>query len=142
MKRMNKVIYKNGFTCGAWDLLHPGHISFLEQCSMLCNDLIVGLHTNPQIDRISKNKPCQTTFERYYQLARLNSVKEIIPYDTEEDLRNILAVIEIDVRFLGSDYEGKTFTGEDICKENLIDIQYIPRLHSWSSSELRKRAAL
>ena len=129
-----------GFTCGAFDLLHPGHLHLLLECSKLCDYLIIGLHTDPTIDRPgTKNKPVQSVFERWYQINALDLKAELIPYDTEQDLEHMLAVLPIDVRFVGSDYVGMPITGEDICSERNIHIHYIPRSHSWSSSELRKR---
>jgi glycerol-3-phosphate cytidylyltransferase len=129
-----------GFTCGAFDLLHPGHVHLLLECSKLCDWLMIGLHTDPTIDRPdTKNRPIQTVFERWYQINALNLQAEIIPYDTEQDLEHMLAVLPIDVRFIGSDYVGKSITGEHICDSRNIHIEYINRTHSWSSSELRKR---
>jgi len=128
-----------GFTCGAFDLLHAGHLHLLEEASQQCDNLIVGLHTNPTIDRTEKNKPIQTTLERYMQLDCLASVNTIIPYDTEADLFNFLATYNIQKRFVGSDYEYRSFTGKAICEKRGIEIIYIPRLHTWSSSELRER---
>ena len=129
-----------GFTCGAFDLLHPGHVHLLLECSKLCDWLMIGLHTDPTIDRPgTKNRPIQTVFERWYQINALNLQAEIIPYDTEQDLEHMLAVLPIDVRFIGSDYVDKPITGDQICKERNIHIEYINRSHSWSSSELRKR---
>jgi glycerol-3-phosphate cytidylyltransferase len=128
-----------GFICGAFDLLHPGHVILLADCAKRCDKLLVGLHTDPSIDRPEKNKPLQTTFERFIQLVYHKSVYHVIPYDTEADLCNLLATMDIQIRFLGSDYIGKTFTGLDICDARNIEIQYIDRYHSWSSSELRDR---
>ena len=130
-----------GFTCGAFDLLHPGHVHFLKLCRESCDELIVGLHVNPKTDRASKNAPLQSTFERYYQISALGDGYKIIPYDTEHDLENMLAVLDINFRFVGSDYIDKPITGAYICEARGINIVYIPRLHSWSSSELRKRIA-
>ena len=127
-----------GFTCGAWDLLHPGHLYFLKECLKKCEHLIVGLHTNPAIDRPLKNTPIQSVFERYSQLVS-SQVDEIIPYDTEKDLVNMMATLNIDRRFLGSDYKYKPYTGEHICVARGSEIIYIDRLHSYSSSELRAR---
>lgn len=128
-----------GFTCGAFDLLHPGHLHLLAECATQCNHLIVGLHTDPKIDRDSKNRPVQTTFERWFQLAAISHVGTIIPYDTEQDLKRMLATLPINIRFLGSDYEDKYITGRLECEKRNIEIRYIPRLHDWSSSELRMR---
>ena len=132
--------YRNGFTCGAFDLLHPGHIHLIHEARKQCSFLIVGLHTDPTIDRPgSKNKPIQTTFERYLQLDGLTCVDLIIPYDTERDLVNMLATLDIQARFIGSDYMGKKITGDGICTQRDIEIVYIPRLHDFSSTSLREK---
>lgn len=128
-----------GFTCGAFDLLHSGHIHFLTEARQQCDMLKVGLHTNPQTDRAHKNAPVQTMYERWMQLQALACVDEIIPYDTEDDLSNLLATQNIQVRFLGSEYERATVTGESICRERNITLVYIKRLHTYSSSTLRQR---
>jgi glycerol-3-phosphate cytidylyltransferase len=137
MNNRNGIV---GFTCGAFDLLHPGHLHFLLECKTQCNKLIVGLHTDPTIDRPdAKNKPIQTSFERWFQLHMLGFIDTIIPYDTEQDLINLLGVSSIDKRFIGSDYKDKKITGDLICNDRNIEIVYIPRSHNWSSSELRRR---
>jgi glycerol-3-phosphate cytidylyltransferase len=132
-----------GFTCGAFDLLHPGHLHFLNACMTNCDFLIIGLHTNPQIDRPEKNKPVQTVLERYMQLYAIMGAKKhrIIPYDTEKDLANMMATLDIDVRFVGSDYADKleSLTGYNIMKKRGIDVKVVERFHDYSSSELRKR---
>jgi glycerol-3-phosphate cytidylyltransferase len=128
-----------GFTCGAFDLLHPGHLHLLSAAASQCDYLWVGLHTDPSIDRPEKNKPLQTMFERYMQLNALADVDNIIPYDTENDLLNLLAILDIDKRFIGSDYEDQTITGATICEKRGIEVIYVPRLHNWSSTELRHR---
>lgn len=129
----------SGFVCGAWDLLHPGHCVLLSECARQCDRLFVGLHTDPSIERPSKNRPIQTTYERYMQLAYHKSVFHVLPYDTEKDLENILSTLDLQMRFLGSDYRNAKITGEDICNHRGIEIRYIDRLHGWSSNELRSR---
>lgn len=124
-----------GFTASAFDLLHAGHIAMLEEAKEQCDYLIVGLHTDPSKDRKSKNKPVQTTFERYLQLKGCRYVDEIIPYDTEQDLINLLQVINPDVRILGKEYEGKYFTGDYLP----INTYFNSRNHDYSSSSLRER---
>ena len=129
-----------GFTCGAFDLLHAGHVVMLRECKMHCDWLIVGLHTDPSIDRSYKNRPLQTTYERYLQLVTCMYVDKIIPYDTEKDLVNLLAIEHINIRFLGNDYNYQDdITGKEICAERGIKTSFLPRLHNYSSSELRKR---
>jgi len=125
-----------GFTAGAFDLLHTGHVLMLQEAREQCDYLVVGLHTDPTIDRPdAKNKPIQSVFERYVQLKALSVVDEIIPYDTEEDLLTLLSTANIDIRIIGEDYVDKDFTGKDLP----IPVHYNSRKHSLSTSELRKR---
>lgn len=128
-----------GFTCGAFDLFHAGHNVLLRDCKPICDRLIVGLHTDPSIDRPKKNKPIQTIYERYTQLKNCRWVDEIIPYDTEDDLLNLIASTPMNVRFLGEDYVGKDFTGKELCDRMDVRIVYLPRKHTFSSTELRER---
>ena len=121
---------RKGFTCGAFDLLHAGHIVMLKEAKDNCDYLIVGLQTDPSIDR----QPVQSVYERYMQLQAVKYVDEIIPYDTEQSLIDLLESTEIHLRFVGEDYVERDFTGK-----GLHEIYYTNRQHSFSSSGLRKR---
>ena len=124
-----------GFTCGAFDLLHAGHIVMLEEANNKCDFLIVGLQTDPSIDRPEKNKPVQSVYERFIQLNAVKYIDKIIPYDTEDSLIDLLKSQQIDIRFVGEDYRDKIFTGCDLP----IEVEYTSRQHSFSSSSLRER---
>jgi glycerol-3-phosphate cytidylyltransferase len=127
---------KVGFTCSTFDLFHAGHILMLEEAKKQCEHLIVGLQTDPTIDRPNtKNKPVQGVFERWAQLKSCKFVDQIIPYATEKELRDILLSFPISVRILGEEYRGKEFTGHDIDME----FYFNQRRHSFSTSELRQR---
>jgi glycerol-3-phosphate cytidylyltransferase len=129
-----------GFTCSAFDLLHPGHVEMLRECKQHCDWLIVGLHTDPTIDRPDrKEKPIQSLYERYVQLRACKYVDEIIPYETESDLINLLAIEPISIRFVGVEYMNTYVTGQDICEKRDIEILYNSRDHMYSSTELRAR---
>jgi len=128
-----------GFTCSAFDLLHAGHVEMLRECKQYCDYLIVGLQTDPSIDRPEKNKPVQSIYERYVQLRACRYVDEIIVYETENDLSNLLAIEPIDRRFVGIEYESVYLTGQDVCNRRGIEIIYNSRYHKYSSSELRSR---
>ena len=130
---------KVGFTASAFDLLHSGHISMLRDAKDQCEYLICGLQVDPSADRLEKNRPIQTVVERYTQLKAVGYVDEIIPYSTEEDLKDILSMYHIDVRILGDEYREKDFTGKEICKRRDIALYFNKRDHRFSSSELRKR---
>lgn len=128
---------KIGFTCGAFDLCHAGHMLMFKECKDHCDFLIVGLHTDPTLDRPEKNKPIQTLEERRIQLEAIRYIDKIITYDTEKDLYEILSKNphKINVRIIGSDWKGKPFTGHDLPLETVFN----SRSHSYSSSNLRKR---
>lgn len=130
---------KVGFTCSAFDLLHAGHVQMLRNAKAQCDYLICGLQVDPTLDRAEKNKPIQTVVERYTQLKAVDYVDEIIPYVTESDLEDILAMYEIDVRVLGEEYREQEFTGKDICKKRDISLYFNERSHRFSSSGLRNR---
>lgn len=130
---------KVGFTCSAFDLLHAGHIDMLRQAREKCDYLIVGLQNDPSLDRIEKNKPVQSIVERYVQLAGCKFVDEIIPYNTERDLEDLLSILSINIRIVGEEYKFRPLTGRDICERRGIEIFYNKRDHRFSSSELRAR---
>ena len=134
--------YKTGFTCSTFDLLHAGHIAMLREASSVCDRLIVGLQVDPSLDREYKNTPVQSLVERYALLSANKYVDEIIPYQNEQDLEDILAMLQIDVKILGEEYRDRDFTGKDICKKRGIQLYFNRRDHRFSSSELRKRVAL
>lgn len=131
---MNKVV---GFTCGSFDLFHPGHVMLLKYARDRCDELVVGLQTDPTIDRPHKRKPTQTTMERFIQLKACSFVGQIFPYDTERDLLNFLKLGIVDRRFIGEDYRHKRFTGDDLP----IELVYVPRDHDWSSTYFVVRSA-
>ena len=136
MKVVNSLIQSTiGFTCSCFDLLHAGHILMLQDAKSRCDKLIVGLQTDPTIDRPEKNKPIQSLEERRIQLEAVKYVDEVFTYDTEEELYKKLLDINPDVRILGSDYIGKSFTGDDLD----IEIYYHKRKHNYSSTNLRKK---
>ena len=126
---------KIGFTCGSFDLLHAGHVVMLEEAASKCDYLMVGLQTDPTLDRSDKNKPIQSIYERYIQLYGLKWVDEVIPYDRETCLMDILNTKRIDIRFVGEEYKEKQFTGSHLP----IEIYYTSRQHTFSSTELRDR---
>lgn len=130
---------KIGFTCSCFDLLHAGHVQMLKEAKAHCDWLVVGLQTDPTIDRPTKNKPVQSVTERYIQLAAVRFVDELIVYATEADLLDVLKSFPINVRFIGEEYKDKDFTGKDYCLDNGIEIYYNRRQHSFSTTDLRKR---
>ena len=119
-----------GITFSTFDLLHAGHIAMLSEAKNHCDYLIAGLQTDPTIDRPdSKNPPIQSIVERQIQLAATRYVDEIVIYQTEQDLLDLLLVLPLDVRIIGIEYENKEFSGKDICEDRDIKVIYNGRDH-------------
>ena len=130
---------KYGITFSSFDLLHAGHVQMLREAKEQCDYLICGLQMDPSLDRTDKNSPVQTVVERYTQLNAIQYVDEIIPYNNEKDVEDILTMYHIDVRILGEEYKELDFTGKDICKKRGISLYFNKREHRFSTSDLRKR---
>ena len=127
---------RTGFTCSCFDLFHAGHIMMLKEAKSKCEYLIVGLQTDPTIDRPEKNRPIQSVVERFIQLESCKYVDEVVVYATEKDLLDILYTYPINIRVVGEEYKDKDFTGKDL---EHIEMYYNSRKHSFSTTELRKR---
>ena len=143
IKQLKEEGKKIGITFSTFDLgPHAGHISMLAEAKNHCDYLIAGLQTDPTIDRPeTKNKPVQSIVERQIQLSATRFVDEIVVYQTEQDLIDLLLILPVDVRILGIEYENKDFTGRDQCFDRGIELIFNGRDHSFSSSSLRKRVA-
>ena len=129
---------KKGITFGAFDLFHAGHVLMLEEAKTVCDHLIVCIQSDPSLDREEKNKPVQSIVEREIQVSGCRHVDEVIIYDTEADLLNIIEEIDWDVRIIGEEYKDKDFTGRD---QTLERCHFNKRPHTFSSSELRERVS-
>ena len=129
-----------GITFSTFDLLHAGHIAMLAEARNHCDYLIAGLQTDPTIDRPgTKNRPVQSIVERQIQLAACRYVDEVVVYETEQDLVDLLLILPLDVRVLGVEYQSQAFSGRDECGQRQIELVFNARDHSFSSSSLRKR---
>jgi len=142
VRRLTEEGKKIGITFSTFDMLHAGHIAMLAEAKNHCDYLICGLQTDPTIDRPdTKNKPVQSIVERQIQLAACRYVDEVVVYQTEQDLIDLLLILPIDIRVLGVEYEDKEYTGKQECWTRGIECIFNGRDHSFSSSSLRKRVA-
>ena len=128
-----------GITFSSFDLFHSGHVAMLKEAKSNCDHLMVGVETDPTIDRPEKNKPIQSVFERYVQLEGCKYIDQIVPYATEKEIEDILLTYKIDKRFIGEEYKTKEFTGKQLCVDNDIELYYNKRQHSFSTTNLRTR---
>lgn len=139
IKELKDKGLKIGITFSQFDMLHAGHVAMLSDAKNHCDYLIAGLQNNATWDRPDKNSPIQSIVERQIQLAATRYVDEVVVYNTEKDLEDVLLTLPIDVRIIGIEYLDREFTGKDICQQRNIEIIYNGRDHSFSSSSLRKR---
>jgi glycerol-3-phosphate cytidylyltransferase len=131
---------KIGIVFSQFDMLHAGHVAMLSEAKNHCDYLIAGLQTDASIDRPdTKNPPIQSIVERQIQLSATRFVDEIVIYQTEQDLVDLLLILPVDVRILGVEYKNEDFTGRDECHDRGIELVFNGRDHSFSSSSLRKR---
>jgi glycerol-3-phosphate cytidylyltransferase len=143
IKQLKKEGKRIGITFSTFDMLHAGHIAMLSEAKNHCDYLIAGLQTDPTIDRPdTKNHPVQSVVERQIQLAACRYVDEVVVYQTEQDLIDLLLILPLDVRILGVEYEQKDFTGRGECFDRGIELVFNRRDHSFSSSSLRKRVVV
>ena len=131
---------KIGFNCSSCDLFHAGHVTMMKMEKQMCDYLMVALQVDPTIDRPGvKNKPTQSVYERYVQLQGCKYVDEILVYETEADLLNLIQTQTVHIRFLSEEYKDRDFTGKQYCIDNGIELYFHMRRHQYSSTELRNR---
>ena len=130
---------KIGITASTFDLLHAGHVAMLREAKTQCDYLICALQNDPSVDRPDKNAPVQNIVERQAQLAAIKYVDEILVYNTELELLDILSMYQIDVKIMGEEYRDQDFTGKDLCRQRDIEFYFNKRDHRFSTSDLRKR---
>ena len=134
---------KIGFNCSSFDLFHAGHVTMLKMEKELCDYLKVALQVDPTVDRPGiKNKPVQSVYERYIQLQGCKYVDEILVYETETDLLNLIQTQTFHIRFLSEEYKNVDVTGKKYCIDTGIEIHYHLRRHQYSSTEIRNRVYL
>ena len=126
-----------GVIAGNFDVIHPGYIYLFNECKAQCTALIILLHEDPSIERPEKLKPILNTQERIMILSSLSQVDQIITYELESDLYNLLSELKIDIRFLGDDYKNKSFTGDELN----IPIYFLDRSHGWSTTKFKNKIA-
>ncbi len=128
-----------GIIAGNFDVIHPGYVRFFRDAKeKACDWLIIALQGDPTIERPHKAKPILSVKERTEVLLELESVDEVVNYNTEAELLDVLKSVAPDVRILGSDYEGKDFTGRELS----IPVYYHKRNHSWSTTRFKNEIAL
>jgi glycerol-3-phosphate cytidylyltransferase len=127
-----------GITFSQFDMVHGGHINMLREAREQCDFLVVGLQNDASLDRPEKNKPVLSIFERQIILRSIRFVDDIVVYNEESDIEDILTILPITRRFIGEEYKDKDFTGKETCEANNIEIVYLARKNRFSSSRVRE----
>ena len=130
-------MYKTGVIAGNFDVIHPGYIKMFKECKSYCQQFVILLHVDPSIERPEKLKPILTKEERTEVLTSIKWIDSIAYYTYEKELVELLKGLEPDIRFLGDDYRGKTYTGFELD----IPIHYLNRDHGWSTTKFKKLIA-
>ena len=130
-------MYKKGIIAGNVDVIHPGYIAMFNECKSYCEEFIIFLHTDPSIERPEKLKPVLSVKDRDEILMSIKYIDNVFTYTYESDLINLLKLIQPDIRFLGDDYKGKTYTGFELD----IPIHYLDRSHGWSTTKFKEEIA-
>ena len=127
-----------GFTAGNFDLIHPGYIYTFEEAKRHCDKFLIFLQKDPSEHRKSKYKPVVPLYERYKTLKSIKYIDEIYVYQTEEELYDLIQFFKPDMRILGEDYIGKSFTGDDLPPK----VIYTTRSHGWSTTRIKDMIAM
>ena len=130
-------MYKKGIIAGNFDVIHPGYIKMFKECKSYCEEFIIFLHTDPSIERPEKLKPILSVEERDEMLMSIKYIDNVFTYTYESELLNLLKLIQPDIRFLGDDYKGRTYTGFEMD----IPIHYLDRSHGWSTTKFKEEIA-
>ena len=133
---MNQM-YNMGIIAGNFDVIHPGYIKMFKECKSYCKQLIILLHIDPSIERPEKLKPILTKEERTEILTSIKFINGIAYYTYEKELVDLIYRLNPDIRFLGDDYRGKTYTGFELD----VPVHYLNRDHGWSAKKLKKLIA-
>ena len=129
--------YDVGIIAGNFDVIHPGYIKMFKECKSYCKQLIILLHIDPSIERPEKLKPILTKQERTEILTSIKFINGIAYYTYEKELVDLIYRLNPDIRFLGDDYRGKTYTGFELD----VPVHYLNRDHGWSTTKFKKLIA-
>ena len=137
MSTINKPKYELGVIAGNFDVIHPGYIKMFQECKEYCDRFLVLLHSDPSIERPEKLKPILSVGERIEMVLSIKYINAVETYTYESELYKLLEKHNPNIRFLGDDYKGRTYTGFELN----IPIHYLNRDHGWSTTKFKKLIA-
>lgn len=121
IEKLAKKLHSQGkkivFTNGCFDILHVGHVKYLEEAKSYGDVLILGLNADSSVRKLKgSSRPINTQDDRAYILASLESVDYVVIFE-EETPYELIKLIKPHVLVKGGDYEGKEVVGQDIADE-------------------------
>ncbi len=136
LKRLGKTVV---FTNGVFDLLHPGHVRFLEQARALGDFLVVGVNTDASVRRLKgPGRPVFPLEARLIMLNALRSVDLIVPFE-EDTPRRLIETLLPQVLVKGADYRREEVVGYDIVEHHGGRVVLLPLLPGYSTSKIIER---
>ena len=129
------------FTNGCFDLLHLGHVTYLQEARNLGDALIIGLNSTRSVQRIkSPLRPVNGEKERALLLAALECVNFVIVFE-EDTPEQLIQVVQPDILVKGGDYLPEQIIGKDIVEARGGSVRVIPFLEGYSSTRIMEKAA-
>lgn len=127
------------FTNGCFDLIHPGHVKYLEDARALGDFLVVGLNSDASVARLKgPGRPLQDEAARAAVLLGLRSVDAVVRFDEDTPLELIRA-LQPDVLVKGGDYTPETVVGREVVEGRGGRLVLIPFLPGHSTSRIEQR---
>ena len=139
-KRLQAEGQKVVFTNGCFDLLHPGHVAYLEQARSLGEALMVGVNTDDSVRRLNKGqgRPVTPEADRARVLAALACVDRVVLFDEHTPLALITA-LQPDILVKGGDYRLEEIVGREVALERGGQVLALPFIPGYSTTELLSR---
>lgn len=122
-----------GILAGAFDIIHPGYIRMISDAKIYCKHLTIALNVAPE----GKMVPVQSVEDRMEVLLGLKGVDDVVVYESEEELYQLLENGAYEVRFIGADHIGEEYTGWNLP----IRVKWVEREHGYSSTKLKESIA-
>ena len=143
LKKKLSVLRRKGqkiaFTNGCFDIIHFGHVSYLEAAKKKGRVLVVGLNSDASVRRLKgADRPVNSELNRAGVLAGLNAVDYVVIF-TEDTPYNLISQIKPDVLIKGADWKGKEIAGADVVKANGGKVELIKYLDGLSTTNILKK---
>jgi len=139
ISELKKESKKIVFTNGCFDIIHAGHISYLNEAKALGDILIVGLNSDESVRRLKgADRPVVNERDRAYVLANLKPVDYVVMFD-EDTPYELIKKIKPDILVKGADYAGKNVAGRDIVESSGGKTVLINFIEGKSTSEIIKK---